>query len=31
MGKNFLILEELSKLPKELNYLIKFTNEKLAI
>jgi len=25
------ILEELSKLPKELNYLIKFTNEKLAI
>ena len=25
------ILEELSKLPKELNYLIKFTNEKLTI
>ena len=25
------ILEELNKLPKELNYLIKFTNEKLAI
>lgn len=25
------ILEELSKLPKELNYLVKFTNEKLAI
>ncbi|MCK4525446.1 MAG: four helix bundle protein [Candidatus Andersenbacteria bacterium] len=25
------ILEELNKLPKELNYLIKFTNEKLTI
>jgi len=25
------ISEELQKLPKELNYLIKFTNEKLAI
>ena len=25
------ILEELRKLPKELNYLIKFTNEKLTI
>lgn len=25
------ILEELNKLPRELNYLIKFTNEKLTI
>ncbi len=25
------ILEELNKLPKELNYLIKFTNDKLTI